>query len=249
MAKKVGYNQRFLNLTIDSPVEESKLAYDEMAPVWDQIMDNQGYKGHILCVEGFDRAVDSTEVFANPQKDIKILDVGAGTGAVGEMLKARGFTNVDALDISQEMLNLAAKRGLYKNFICAPLTDTRMEMIDTAEYDVVLCAGVIVYGQVKPGAIEECARFVKPGGLFIFSIRCDSYDPIDYGFSSTCQKLEETGKWRLALKEKRELHSNPVEERLRYCYLITYKVLQWSSLYWMQDVIIIVERTLQSFFL
>lgn len=226
MANKVGYNQRFLNLTIDSPVEESKLAYDEMAPVWDQIMDSQGYKGHILCVEGFDRAVDSTEVFANPQKDIKILDVGAGTGAVGEMLKARGFTNVDALDISQEMLNLAAKRDLYKNFICAPLTDTRMEMIDTAEYDVVLCAGVIVYGQVKPGAIEECARFVKPGGLFIFSIRCDSYDPIDYGFSSTCQKLEETGKWRLALKEKRELHSNPVEERLRYCYLITYKVLQ-----------------------
>ena len=37
MAKKAGDNQRFLNLTIDSPVEESKLAYDEMAPVWDQV--------------------------------------------------------------------------------------------------------------------------------------------------------------------------------------------------------------------
>lgn len=37
MANKVGYNQRFLNLSIDSPVEESKLAYDEMAPVWDQV--------------------------------------------------------------------------------------------------------------------------------------------------------------------------------------------------------------------
>lgn len=226
MTSKVGYSQRFLDLSKDSSVEESKLAYDEMAPVWNQIMDNQGYKGHVLCVEAFDRAMNSEDVFPNPQKDMKILDAGAGTGAVGEMLKVRGYINVDALDISQEMLNLSAERGLYKKLICAPLTDTHMEVIGTAEYDVVLCAGVIVYGQVKPGAIEECARFVKPGGLFIFSIRCDSYDPTEYEFSSTCQKLEETGKWRLVLKEKRELHSNPVEERLRDCYLITYKVLQ-----------------------
>ena len=64
------------------------------------------------------------------------------------------------------------------------------------------------------------------GGLFIFSIRCDSYDPVDYGYSATCEKLENSGKWKLILKEKRELHSTPNEERFRYCYLITYKVLQ-----------------------
>ena len=122
-----------------------------------------GYKGHILCVEAFDRAVSANDVYPNPTKDIKILDAGAGTGGIGEMLKARGYTNVDALDISQEMLNLAASKNLYKKLICAPLSDTHMKEIETAEYDVVLCAGVIVYGQVKPGAIEQCARFVKPG--------------------------------------------------------------------------------------
>ena len=122
-----------------------------------------GYKGHILCVEAFDRAVGLNDVYPNPTKDIKILDAGAGTGGIGEMLKARGYTNVDALDISQEMLNLAASKHLYKKLICAPLSDTHMKEIETAEYDVVLCAGVIVYGQVKPGAIEQCARFVKPG--------------------------------------------------------------------------------------
>ena len=122
-----------------------------------------GYKGHILCVEAFDRAMKSTDVYPNPRKDMKILDAGAGTGGIGIMLKARSYTNVDALDISQEMLNLAAEKGLYKKLICAPLSDTHMEMINTAEYDIVFCAGVIVYGQVKPGAIEQCARFVKPG--------------------------------------------------------------------------------------
>ena len=128
-----------------------------------QISDNTGYKGHILCVEAFDRAVQCNDVYPNPRKDMKILDVGAGTGGIGEMLKARGYSNVDALDISQEMLNLAASKNLYKKLTCAPLTDTHMKEVETAEYDVVLCAGTIVYGQVKPGAIEQCARFVKPG--------------------------------------------------------------------------------------
>ena len=109
--------------------------------------------------------MENKEVYPNPQKDMKILDAGAGTGGIGEMLKARGYTNIDALDISQEMLNLAAAKNLYKNLICAPLKDTHMEEIETAEYDTVLCAGTIVYGQVKPGAIEQCARFVKPGML------------------------------------------------------------------------------------
>jgi len=116
-------------------------------------------------VEAFDRAMNSQDVYPNPKKDMKILDAGAGTGGIGEMLKARGYTNVDALDISQEMLNLSSEKGLYKKLICAPLLDTHMKEINTAEYDVVLCAGVIVYGQVKPGAIEQCARFVKPGML------------------------------------------------------------------------------------
>ncbi|XP_027056417.1 uncharacterized protein LOC113683380 [Pocillopora damicornis] len=170
--------------------------------------------------------MENKEVYPNPGKDIRILDAGAGTGGIGEMLKARGYTNVDALDISQEMLNIAAARNIYKKLICAPLKDTHMEAIETAEYDIVLCAGTIVYGQVKPGAIEQCARFVKPGGLFIFSIRVDSFDPVGLGFSEKCQELEKNGKWSLVLKEKRELHATPNEERLRYCYLITYKILK-----------------------
>ncbi|CAH3129686.1 unnamed protein product [Pocillopora meandrina] len=226
MTADVKYPKRFLDLTIDSPVEDSKLAYDEMAQVWEKISDNTGYKGHILCVEAFDRTMENKEVYPNPGKDIRILDAGAGTGGIGEMLKARGYTNVDALDISQEMLNIAAARNIYKKLICAPLKDTHMEEIETAEYDTVLCAGTIVYGQVKPGAIEQCARFVKPGGLFIFSIRVDSFDPVGLGFSEKCQELEKNGKWSLVLKEKRELHAAPNEERLRYCYLITYKILK-----------------------
>ena len=35
------------------------------------------------------------------KKDMRILDAAAGTGLVGEQLYKRGYTNLDALDISQ----------------------------------------------------------------------------------------------------------------------------------------------------
>ena len=100
----------------------------------------------------------------NKEKDdLKILDAGAGTGIIGEYLKQHGYTNVDALDISQEMLNIAKKKNVYKNVICAPLSENRIKEVDTGEYDILLSAGTIVYGQVRAAALREVARMVKPG--------------------------------------------------------------------------------------
>lgn len=107
--------------------------------------------------------MQSKDVFPHANKNIKILDAGAGTGIIGEMLVKQGYTNIDGLDISQKMLEIAEKKKVYKRIICAPLSDIRIEQIQTAEYDVVLCAGTIVYGQAKPIALDECLRHVRPG--------------------------------------------------------------------------------------
>ena len=114
-------------------------------------------------MEAFNRAMQSEEIFPGADKNLKILDAGAGTGIIGEMLVKQGYTNVDALDISPEMLDIAEKKNIYKGLICAPLSDVRIDQIQTAEYDVTLCAGTIVYGQAKPVALDECIRHVRPG--------------------------------------------------------------------------------------
>ena len=36
-----------------------------------------------------------------------------------KQLQKEGFTNIDALDASQEMLNVASKKDIYKELICA----------------------------------------------------------------------------------------------------------------------------------
>ena len=60
------------------------------------------------------------------------------------------------------------------------------------------------------------------GGLFIFTVRCETFDPEGHNYGATCKKLEESRKWKLIQKEKREQHSTPNEERFRYSYIITY---------------------------
>ena len=79
------------------------------------------------------------------------------------MLVRLGYKNIDGLDISQKMLDIAAKKNVYKRLICAPLSEVHVDEIQTGEYDVTLCAGTIVYGQAKPVALDECVRHVRPG--------------------------------------------------------------------------------------
>ena len=78
-----------------------------------------------------------------------------------------GYTDLHALDISQEMLTEAKKKNLYKNFICAPLSDQRIPEIETGEFDALICTGVLVKGYVRSSAFGEMVRLVKSGEIFL----------------------------------------------------------------------------------
>ena len=103
------------------------------------------------------------ETFGSDAKKLRILDAGAGTGIVGNVLQDFGYTNMDALDISQKMLDEAKKLNVYKEFFCAPLSDEPIADIATDQYDALICVGTLTVGHVKPVAFDEILRIVKPG--------------------------------------------------------------------------------------
>jgi SAM-dependent methyltransferase len=72
------------------------------------------------------------------RKGKPILDLGAGTGKVGESLVRAGFT-VDGIDFSPEMLKKAKERG-YRNTIVARLGGNPPPV--TEEYDALLSVGL-----------------------------------------------------------------------------------------------------------
>ena len=51
-------------------------------------------------------------------------------------LKKEGFTNVDALDASQEMLNIARQKGIYNDLLCAYVEKGRSLPIEDSKYRI-----------------------------------------------------------------------------------------------------------------
>ena len=117
---------------------------------------------HRPLAEALDTAIK--QVFQDTTKSqIKIIDAGAGTGLAGMELCKLGYTNIDALDISQEMLDEAKKTNVYTKLICAPLNDQRNPQIATGEYHALISTGALVIGHVRPEALEEMTRMIKSG--------------------------------------------------------------------------------------
>ena len=120
------------------------------------------------------------ELFAvRAQDNVPVLDVGAGTGLVGEGLAVQGITPVDALDISPEMLAVAMGKGCYRADITADLTGP----LDIADgvYGGITCAGTFTFGHVGAEAIDELIRIGRSGALYVLGINAGVYESAGFG--------------------------------------------------------------------
>lgn len=126
-----------------------------------QVTGEAGYVAYKTCTPVFDQVL--RETFGSDPTKLRILDAGAGTGIVGKVLQDLGYTNMDALDISQKMLDEAKKLNVYKEFFCAALSAEPIAEIATDQYDALICVGTLTVGHVKPVAFDEILRVVKPG--------------------------------------------------------------------------------------
>lgn len=133
-----------------------------LTPVFhQQTIGDAGYVAYKTCTPIFHQVL--RETFGDDATKSRILDAGAGTGIVGKVLQNLGYTNIDALDISQKMLDEAKKLNVYKEFFCAPLSAEPIAEIPTNQYDGLICVGTLTVGHVKPVAFDEILRVVKPG--------------------------------------------------------------------------------------
>lgn len=168
-----------------------------------------GYVAHIASAKALDEALK--------RKNAYILDAGCGTGLVAEELAKMGYTRMDALDYSQEMLDEAEEKGLYKRHIQADLSKP-LDMEDN-RYDAIVCTGTFTYGHVKANAFDELVRITKPGGVITFTIREGAYE--DYGYRERMIELERANAWELqAMYDTDYLKNEGIT-----CKMCTYKVL------------------------
>ena len=125
-------------------------------------------------------------------KTAKIIDVGCGTGLVGEKLKAKDFIYFDGIDISEDMLSIAKSRG-YRNLFLGSL-NKQLPVLDDA-YDAAMCIGVFTHGHVSSDRFNELCRIVKPGGYVCFTINEGVFE--EYGFKEMIAEFQLNKVWEV----------------------------------------------------
>ena len=165
--------------------EQVEERYDQWANEYDEdLADDFGYVMPRMAAEIFERFV---------AKDARVLDAGAGTGLVGVELNKLGYGNLEAMDISRGMLEVAGAKNVYgalhQKVMGEPLG------FDTDSYDATIGVGVLTLGHAPASSLDELVRVTKPGGVIAFTLRPDVYR--QNGFREKQDELAAEGKWEL----------------------------------------------------
>ena len=145
-------------------VQDAQDLYNEWSPSYNQYLELEGYVFP-------ERAVTTLlKVLSRDTLDhsLNILDAGCGTGLVGAALARSGARNIDGIDISTGMLEVAKKSGNYRSLHETDLTKRIGTGDDT--YDIVICVGTLTQGHVGPMVFDEFVRVVKVGGVVVATI-------------------------------------------------------------------------------
>jgi len=91
-----------------------------------------------------------------------LLEVGSGWGELAERIARELGCTVVAIDQSERMVELARERG-----VDARVGDVQDLEFGDAEFDAVVAAWMLYHVPDLERALAECARVLRPGGMFI----------------------------------------------------------------------------------
>jgi SAM-dependent methyltransferase len=170
-------------LTYDAQTPQELIsAYSQWAPTYDKdSVVEFGYKAPDVA-----SAVLSKHVL---DKSSRILDLGVGTGLVGERLAALGYSYLVGVDLSPEMIELARNKAVYRNLFVDNAIAMRSDDHPDDCYDALICVGTFTPNHLDSSALKELVRVVRPGGVICLSLRDDYLNDAKSGMRATLDKL------------------------------------------------------------
>lgn len=108
--------------------------------------------------------------------DLRVLDVGAGNGMVGEELDRMGAKHIVGVDIIEEAAEAAQRDrpGIYDDYVVVDLTDvppaTHAELSEH-RFNCLTTVAALGFGDIPPEAFTEAYNLVEDGGLIAFNIK------------------------------------------------------------------------------
>tara|TARA_E500000075_G_scaffold96347_1_gene87843 strand:+ start:1412 stop:2023 length:612 start_codon:yes stop_codon:yes gene_type:complete len=176
--------------------------YAQWAQSYDQEVGENGYVTPLRIAEALARHVKDLS--------IPILDYGCGTGVSGQAFQEVGFLTIDGVDISAEMLEVAAKKKIYRHLeVFAPETGPNVKL---GAYQIIAAVGVIGAGAAPLAVLDKMMALLAPKGLLVFSFNDHTLE--DPAYNGLVEDYVNQGQAVLHLKEygdhlpKQKINSN-----------------------------------------
>ncbi len=176
--------------------------YAQWAQSYDQEVGENGYVTPLRIAEALARHVKDLS--------IPILDYGCGTGVSGQAFQKVGFLTIDGVDISAEMLEVAAQKKIYRRLeVFAPESGPNVKL---GAYQIIAAVGVIGAGAAPLAVLTKIMALLAPKGLFVFSFNDHTLE--DPAYDGLVEDYVNQGQAALHLKEygdhlpKQKINSN-----------------------------------------
>lgn len=97
-----------------------------------------------------------------------ILDFACGTGLSGQALRAVGYTCIDGVDLSEKMLSMALKKGVYRTLTpCS--TEAPFEAVQQ-EHRAIVAVGAIGAGAAPIECLLAAIEHLQTSGILCVSL-------------------------------------------------------------------------------
>ena len=134
-----------------------------------------------------DVLADTIKQYA-PSNTLDTLDLGCGTGLMGNLLRPISRT-LTGVDLSTNMLEKARQRQIYDQLVCCDL----IQFLQTQDqlFDLAVATDVFIYvGDLSP-VFPAVRGSLREGGLFCFSV--EATDEADFVLRSTLRYAHSIG--------------------------------------------------------
>ena len=127
--------------------------------------------------------------------ELRVLDLGAGNGMMGEVMKGYGVARLIGVDIISEARDACFRDrpGVYDEYYVSDFTNLKAELAEEFSdwsIDCLTSVAALGFGDIPPRAFFQALHFVEPGGWVAFNIKETFLDKSDEsGFSRAVREL------------------------------------------------------------
>ncbi len=157
----------------------------------------------VICSE----LANAVEKSNQKMDELRVFDVGAGNGMIGEELISAGVDTVIGIDIIEEAA-MATKRdrpGVYDEYFVEDLTKLPSEVKNKITQEHLNCMTLVAalgFGDIPPEAFAKAYNFIDDSGWIAFNIKdefCSEEDQT--GFAKLIENISENSLFEIKSKK------------------------------------------------